>query len=112
VEHCFWVNSKTAVTLCLCLFITASKDRDATWCVGFKCVGSVHHKLWRSLELKISGWLIFQMVLKISFLSDIRTLSLFRCYTQFAEEDEDREEPNKRRSVNYLSSFAYQIQIK
>jgi hypothetical protein len=32
----------------------------------------------------------FEMVLSIGFLSDTRTHSLFRCYTQFAKEDADR----------------------
>jgi hypothetical protein len=33
----------------------------------------------------------FQMVLNIVFVPDILTHSLFRCYTQFAKEDVDRE---------------------
>ncbi len=45
-------HSKRAVSFCLYLCIAASKGRDATWCVGFKFVGSVQQKLWRSLDRK------------------------------------------------------------
>jgi hypothetical protein len=37
-------HSKTAVSFCLYLCIAASKGRQANWCVGFKCVGSVYQK--------------------------------------------------------------------
>ena len=43
-------HSKTAVSWCLCLSIAASKGRDATWCVGLMCLGSVHQNLWRSFD--------------------------------------------------------------
>ena len=43
-------HSKTAVSWCLCLCIAASKGRDATFCVGFKCLESVHQNLWRSFD--------------------------------------------------------------
>jgi hypothetical protein len=40
------------------------------------------------------------MVINIGCLYDTRTHSLFLCYTQFAQEEADREARNKQRLVN------------
>jgi len=54
VEHFkFWGARWCAVNPrqpCLCLCSAASKGRDATWCGGYKCIGSVYKKLRPSLE--------------------------------------------------------------